>query len=89
MIFTDPGESSEETARRELNRKCATCFHFQISGIEYDTLDMIFLARYDTVPEVEAGDDLIDSVWIAYDDIEFEKIAFRSLRQAVQRYLES
>ena len=98
--FSDPGESSEETARRELREelnldieKIRYLFSFPnqyiYKGIKYDTLDMIFLARFDTVPEVEAGDDLIDSVWIAYDDIEFEKIAFRSLRQAVQRYLES
>jgi ADP-ribose pyrophosphatase YjhB (NUDIX family) len=97
--FTDPGESAEETARRELReelnldiKEMSYLFSFpnqySFKGIVYDTLDMVFLARFETPPDVEAGDDLIDSVWIAFGDIELEEIAFKSLRQAVQRYLE-
>ena len=98
--FTDPGETAEETAQRELReelnidiKEMSYLFSFpnqySYKGIEYDTLDMIFLAKLDTIPKVEAGDDLIDSTWIAFDDIELEKIAFKSLRQALRRYLES
>ena len=34
-------------------------------GIVCDTLDMIFLAKFATIPEVEAGDDLVGSLWRA------------------------
>lgn len=97
--FSDPGESAEETARRELREELSLDIEemsylysfpnqYSYKGIEYDTLDMIFLARFDTFPEIDAGDDFIDTVWVAFDDIELEKIAFKSLRQAVKCYLE-
>ncbi|MFZ4855313.1 MAG: NUDIX domain-containing protein [Desulfuromonadaceae bacterium] len=97
--FTDPGESAEETARRELREELNLDIEemnylfsfpnkYAYKGIEYDTLDMIFLAKYEIPPEVTAGDDLVDTIWIACDNIEFEKIAFISLRQAVQRYIQ-
>jgi NADH pyrophosphatase NudC (nudix superfamily) len=96
--FVDPGETAEEAAQRELKEELNIdikdmryLFSFPnqyiYKGIEYDTLDIIFLASFDTFPEVEAGDDLVDSVWVTFDDIEFEKIAFNSLRRAIQCYI--
>ena len=98
--FTDPRESAEEAARRELKEELNIDIkemrylisfpnQYAFKGIEYDTLDMIFLTRLDTAPEIEAGDDLADSVWIAYDNIDFERIAFNSLRHAVRHYIQT
>ena len=84
--FADPGESAEAAARRELREELNIDIkdmrylfsfpnQYSYKGIEYDTLDMIFLAKFDTIPEVEAGDDPAGSLWIAFDDIELERIA--------------
>lgn len=97
--FADQGESAEEAIRREVKEELnidAADVRYLFSfpnkylyrGIEYDTLDLVFLAKFDDFPPVVAGDDLADVVWLARTDIEFEKIAFTSLQRAVRHYLE-
>jgi len=97
--FVDPGESAEEAVRREVKEELSIdtqemryLFSFPNTypyrDMVYDTLDLIFLVHWDEPPEVKAADDLEDVMWVARDAVEYEKIAFDSLRQAVRRYLE-
>jgi ADP-ribose pyrophosphatase YjhB (NUDIX family) len=96
--FVDAGESAEEAVRREVREELGIeipemryLFSFPnrypFRGMVYDTLDMIFLVRWEHPPSVRAADDLADVVWVERDAVEFERIAFDSLRRAVRRYL--
>lgn len=96
--FVDAGESGEEAARREVREELGIelpelryLFSFPnrypFRGMVYDTLDLIFLVRWDQPPLVTAADDLADVVWVDRDAVEFDRIAFDSLRRAVRRYL--
>lgn len=98
--FVDPGETAEEAVRREIKEELNIeinsmryLFSFPnkyfYKGVEYDTLDLIFLVQWEEPPEVKAADDLEDVLWISHAEIEYDKIAFDSLRRAVRRYLES
>lgn len=97
--FVDPGETAEEAARREVreelniditNMRYLFSFpnRYPYRGMVYDTLDMIFLVQWDEPPEVKAADDLEEVMWVKRDAVEYGRISFDSLRQAVQRYLE-
>ncbi|NVN92816.1 MAG: NUDIX domain-containing protein [Desulfuromonadales bacterium] len=96
--FVDAGESAEEAARREIREELGVdipemryLFSFPNTypyrGMVYDTLDLIFLVEWNEPPAVKAADDLDDVIWVERDSVEFEKIAFDSIRQAVRRYL--
>jgi ADP-ribose pyrophosphatase YjhB (NUDIX family) len=98
--FVDPGETAEEAVRREIKEELSIDIHslrylfsfpnkYLYKGIEYDTLDLIFLVRWEEPPEVEAADDLEEVLWVRYTEIQFDRIGFDSLRRAVRRYLES
>ena len=98
--FVDQGESAEEAARREVQEELGVAVHdmrylfsfpnkYRYRGIEYDTLDLIFLARWDEAPAVKAADDLEDALWVSHDAVEYDKIGFSSLSRAVRRYLET
>ena len=97
--FVDSGETVEEAARRELKEELGIDLpairylfsypnKYLYRGIEYDTLDLIFLAQFDRQPEVRPADDLEDALWISRDEIEYGNIGFESIRRAVRRYLE-
>ncbi len=96
--FADAGESAEEAARREIREELGVditemsyLFSFPnkypYRGMVYDTLDMIFLVRLDELPQVRAADDLADVVWVERDGVEYDRIAFDSIRRALRRYL--
>lgn len=98
--FVDPDETAEEALRRELREELQIDVpnpHYLFSfpnrylyrGIEYDTLDLIFLVRFDTPPAITAGDDLESVLWLSRDAIDFGRIGFPSLQHAVRRYLET
>jgi len=96
--FVDPGETAEAAAKREVMEELGITisemrylFSFPNSypyrGMVYDTLDLIFFVKFDERPQVKAGDDLEDTVWIKGKYIEYERIAFDSMRKGVRRYL--
>ena len=96
--FVDPGETAEEAVRREVMEELGIAVpemrylfslpnRYPYRGMVYDTLDLIFLASFDKRPQVKAGDDLEDVIWVKGDSIEYERIAFGSLREGVRRYL--
>lgn len=98
--FVDQGESGEEAALREVREETGielpelrylfslpNRYHYR--DLDYDTLDLIFLCPLTELPQMHAADDLDKLLWIDRSDIVMEQIAFASLRQAVQRYLDS
>ncbi len=98
--FVDAGETAEEAVRREVKEELGIDIpelrylfslpnRYPYGGIVYDTLDLIFLVQLDEPPDVKADDDLEDVMWVGRDDVEYEKIAFESLRRAVRRYIEN
>jgi len=50
---------------------------------------LIYCCRLTELPRMQAADDLEQLLWIDRDRIDYERIAFSSLRTAVARYLES
>lgn len=97
--FVDQGESAEEGARREVLEETGielqqikylfslpNSYHYR--DMVYATLDLIFSCRITEPPRMQAADDLEQLLWIDRDRIEFKHIAFSSLRQAVQQYLQ-
>jgi len=98
--FVDQGESGEEAALREVREETGIelqqikylfslpntyCYRDMV----YDTLDLIYCCRLTELPRMQAADDLEQLLWIDGDKVEYERIAFSSLRTAVARYLES
>jgi len=55
----------------------------------YNTLDIILVSTPDEVSTARAGDDLADLVWIHGDAVDYDRIAFPSLRKAVRLFLAS
>jgi mutator protein MutT len=97
--FVDQGETAEQALRRELQEELGIAVQdlrylfsfpnkYLYRGIEYDTLDLVFLVQFDEFPQAVAADDLADLLWIERNAIDFDRIGFSSLRKAVQRYLE-
>lgn len=98
--FVDPAETAEQAVCRELKEELAIelcdelryLFSFPnkylYRGIEYDTLDFIYLVRLNEFPQFTAGDDLAEALWVDRNALDCQKIGFDSLRQALQRYLE-
>ncbi len=97
--FADAGETAEEAVRREIREELGIDIpqlsylfslpnRYPYGGIVYDTLDLIFLVEWDEPPEVIADDDLEDVIWVAREEVDYGRIAFDSLRRAVQRYFE-
>src|ERR1039457_865277 len=96
--FADPGESAEECALRELREETGISHAelryftslpniYPYRGIVYHTLDVIMTATFSESPAAVAGDDLVELLWIDKSEVEIDRIAFPSLREAVRRYL--
>lgn len=95
--FVDPGEPADAAALRELYEEtglrlttvgyfCSLPNIYPYRGVVYDTLDLIFSAKLDSMPDLKAADDLAELVWLDIERIELDRIGFVSLREAVRRY---
>jgi NADH pyrophosphatase NudC (nudix superfamily) len=96
--FVNAGESAEEAAQREIREELGIAIpemrylfsfpnKYPFRGMVYDTLDLFFLVHWDQPPEVKAADDVEDVMWVERDAVEYDRIAFDSVHQAVRRYL--
>ena len=95
--FVDFGETGEAAVRRELREELGIevndpAYLFSLPNIypyrnvTYHTLDMVFLVRLDSIPEIAPADDVLDVLWVARDSIDPSAIGFPSIRAALQRY---
>ena len=95
--FADFGETGEMTARREILEElglqageleylCSFPNIYPYRGITYHTLDLIFLAHLDEFPDITPRDDVKDFLWIEPDAIDFNRVAFTSVRSALEFY---
>jgi len=98
--FVEQGESAEEAALREVREETGIELQqieylfslpnrYLYQDIAYDTLDLIYCSCLAEPPRMQAADDLEQLLWVDRDMVEYDRIAFSSLRTAVARYLES
>ncbi len=95
--FMDPGESLEDGLGRELleelNLEMAEMRYlasfpnrYPYKGIIYSTLDAIFICRPVSFDKLKPADDVAGYELIAPAEINFEQVAFSSIRQALKLY---
>ena len=53
----------------------------------YVTTDMFFYAKIDYVPDVKPSDDASEVVFIKKENIDFDKLAFKSSKEALIEYI--
>lgn len=93
--FVDANESLEQALSREVQEELGICITawqyfvslpnvYQYKNITYHTLDSVFLTTLAEPPKLTLeASEISDSTWLNVNDIDLEKIAFPSLRQAI------
>ncbi|WP_318443721.1 NUDIX hydrolase [Photobacterium leiognathi] len=97
--FVDPDESLEQAAVREIQEELGLtidtldyqgsfsntyCYKY----VEYKTCDTFFICQLPTKPTLIAQDDVAEVMWVNKRNIELERFAFLSTRQAVSLWLQ-
>ena len=96
--FCEPYERAEDAAVREVFEETNIKLNdtqFLISGaneyiydgIMYVTTDIFFYSKLDYVPNAAANDDASKVIFIKRQDIDLEKIAFESAKEALSHYI--
>lgn len=98
--FVDHGETSEETAARELKEEldltinpsdlrylCSCSNLYPYSGISYHTTDAIFVLKMDHKPQIKVADDVSDILWFRPEAIPQEDICFPAMAKAIAVFL--
>jgi|SRR5699024_2073076 len=100
--FTDPQEKAEETCVRELKEEIDLDFktedftyftsfpnQYTYAEVTYHTEDLIFITSLPKNGKIKLEKEEIQAMkWIKKSEINFDEIAFKSLRNAVKKYLE-
>lgn len=97
--FCDGGETAEEAIAREVAEETglevtSAEYLFSLpniylySGLELNTLDIFFACRVDDARDPKAADDAAECFWTPLADIHTEQFGLRSIRHALQRFLE-
>lgn len=100
--FVDPNESLEEALTRELYEELQLDIKpshwqyfssspntYEYKNITYNTQDCAFICRLEKVTELTLEkSEILDAQWLEKDNIPFEKMAFKSLRKALERYVD-
>ena len=98
--FVDPNESLEQALSREIKEELAVnisdwqylCSQPNIylsKNIEYRTLDSIFISQQkDPLDCVLQASEISKVTWLKPEQINFEQIAFPSIKAALQTYLD-
>jgi NAD+ diphosphatase len=92
--FVDNDESVEHALARELDEELGlqdvsarymASFPntYPYAGVEYKTVDLIYLVELDERPSLRPADDVAGVRWIKAADIRFEQLAFDSIRRAL------
>ncbi|MCP4712028.1 MAG: NUDIX domain-containing protein [Planctomycetes bacterium] len=94
--FVDPGESGEEAVLREVNEELYLTEDISLTflgtapniylfdDVTYHTLDLVYKARLNKIPEIRDYSELADLVLYHIDEVPFDKLAFESVKTAFQ-----
>jgi len=98
--FADPGETAEETLRREIREETglelASAAYFAsepnlypYAGVTYPTLDLVFLCRPANAGDARPGDaaEIADVLWVPREDLDPARFGLESTRRIIARYL--
>ena len=98
--FCEPYERAEDTAVREIweetsikldyvNFLMSGYNEYIYDGIMYVTTDIFFYSKLDYIPNVNPNDDASKVIFIKREDIDFEKIAFKSSKESLSYYMKN
>lgn len=101
--FVDPGESAEETCKRELfeelqlevdisNLKYLTSLPniYQYKEIDYNTIDLFYEYKVSEKFKVQLDiSEISDAVWVHLNELNPEEIAFDSQKKFFESYLQN
>jgi ADP-ribose pyrophosphatase YjhB (NUDIX family) len=96
--FVDNDETAEASLSRELEEELGltdvrprylTSFPntYPYAGVEYKTLDLIYLVELEQRPSLRPADDVAGIRWISAAAVPFADIAFESVRLALRYFL--
>ncbi len=92
--FVDPMESAEDALRREIKEEldinitaleylCTAPNIYQFKGIEYNTCDIFYTARINTINFRIEESEIAGFVWKTLDELNPEEFAFRSMKEGI------
>lgn len=95
--FIDYNESGEEGLTREIREElnldikemsylCSFPNEYLYKEVQYHTLDLIFTASISNIDGIKAGDDISDFIWVKPKDIDLNKVAVTSIKNALSFY---
>lgn len=101
--FVDPGETLEQALVRELQEElnlqlevgdcgdylCSSVNEYPYRGVLYHSLDLFFLLRLEQQPVIKPADDVGGYRWFEPEEVPFEAVAFRSVRDALQCFVKN
>lgn len=97
--FIDPDESAEEAVSREIKEELnidinnfryftSRSNRYLFSGVTVFTTDLAFIVKVKDEVEMLAQDDITDFKYYPLEDIELDKIAFKSIKEIIKKYID-
>jgi len=96
--FVDPGESAEETLRREITEELGLDIlsarylysipnTYKYGQVAYQSVDLVYRCKVEDASKAQAADDVEAVLFKRYNDIEPENFGLASIRNIVRWYL--